>query len=107
MASASVYVEASCLANHPKVAPGIEDLRVEKERERRKTRTEREAFILGQLEELALTASTGHVRIRALELLGRYCGMFSLDDKPKNLKALSAEDLGREIKDKLAQHLSI
>lgn len=77
MGSPTIWAEASRLADHPKVAARIEQLRSEKEALRRMLVLDREEAILAQLQHEALTAKTDSARIRALELLGRHAGLFA------------------------------
>ncbi len=77
MSAPTIWAEASRLADHPKVAARIEQLRGEKEALRRMLVLDREESILMQLQHEALTAKTDSARIRALELLGRHAGMFA------------------------------
>lgn len=77
MGAPTIWAEASRLADHPKVAARIEQLRSEKEALRRMLVLDREEAILAQLQHEALTAKTDSARIRALELLGRHAGMFA------------------------------
>ncbi len=77
MGAPTIWAEASRLADHPRVAARIDQLRSEKEALRRMLVLDREEAILAQLQHEALTAKTDSARIRALELLGRYAGMFA------------------------------
>lgn len=77
MGAPTIWAEASRLADHPKVAARIDQLRSEKEALRRMLVLDREEAILAQLQHEALTAKTDSARIRALELLGRHAGMFA------------------------------
>lgn len=77
MGAPTIWAEASRLADHPRVAARIEQLRSEKETMRRMLVLDREEAILAQLQHEALTAKTDSARIRALELLGRHAGMFA------------------------------
>lgn len=77
MQDATVWVEASKLVRHPKVALRVDALKAETEAARRVLVLDREEAILAQLEHEALTAKTDAARIRALELLGRHAGMFA------------------------------
>jgi phage terminase small subunit len=77
MGAPTIWAEASRLADHPRVAARIEQLRSEKETMRRMLVLDREEAILTQLQHEALTAKTDSARIRALELLGRHAGMFA------------------------------
>jgi phage terminase small subunit len=77
MGAPTIWAEASRLADHPRVAARIEQLRSEKETMWRMLVLDREEAILAQLQHEALTAKTDSARIRALELLGRHAGMFA------------------------------
>ena len=77
MSDATIWSEASRLAQHPQVSARVAELKAQGEGVRRMLMLDREENILARLEHEAFTAKTDSARIRALELLGRHAGMFA------------------------------
>ena len=76
MAPTTIWPHASRLACHPMIVARIDALRAEKEAVQRMCTVSRVGFVLARLRHLAEHAASESVRVRALELLGKHCGMF-------------------------------
>lgn len=100
MKPGSIWTEASRLSAHPQVAQRVEELRQEKEEERRLLRLSHAEAVLSQLEHEAMTAKTDSTRVKALELIGRHLGMF-VDRVEVTTEERSAETIERDIRARL------
>ena len=70
MSPKTIWEASSRLSKHPKVVARLDELRAEKEAEERMLRFCYRDFVINELMKLAVSAETGRVRIRALQLLG-------------------------------------
>ena len=78
MRSKTVWEAASRLSKNPKVVARLEEIRVEKEAEKRMLRLSYGDLVINELQSMALNSRSGRVRIKALELLGKTVGLFNL-----------------------------
>ena len=76
MSSKTVWEAASRLSKNPKVVARLEELKAEKEAEKRMLRLSYGDFVINELRSMALNSRSGRVRIKALELLGGTVGLF-------------------------------
>ena len=74
MLSKTVWEAASRLSKNPKVIARLDELRAEKEAEKRMLRLSYGDFVINELRSMALNSRSGRVRIKALELLGKQLG---------------------------------
>jgi hypothetical protein len=95
MAPTTIWPHASRLACHPRVAARIDALRAEKEAVQRMCTVSRVGFVLARLRHLAEHAASESVRVRALELLGKHCGMFK--PKPELLPARTTDTIHEDV----------
>ena len=82
MAQTTIWPHASRLAAHPKLSARITALQAEKEAVQRMFAVGRTDRLIAQLEYLSDHGSSDAVKIRALELLGKTCGMFTPQPEP-------------------------
>ena len=82
MASKTIWEESSRLRKHPKVAPRIMELEVEKKARRRMQALSRVDRVLKELEEIAFGDRPISIRLRALWLLGKHFGLFKTKELP-------------------------
>ena len=100
MKPGSVWTEASRLSAHPQVARRVEELREEREEERRLLRLSHAEAVLVRLEHEAMTAKTDSTRVKALELIGRHLGMF-VDRVEVKTEERSVEAIEHDIRARL------
>ena len=74
----TVWEAASRLSKNPKVIARLEELKAEKEAEKRMLRLSYGDLVINELQSMALNSKSARVRIKALELLGNTVGIFSL-----------------------------
>lgn len=79
MSSKTIWEASSRLSKHPKVVARLDELRAEKEAEERMLRLSYGDFVINELQKLALNAKSDRARIKALELLGKTVGLFSMN----------------------------
>ncbi len=91
MSDKTVWEEASRLRRHPKVSTRIYELEKEKEARRRLQAVSREERVLNELESIAFGDGPIAGRLKAMELLGKYIGLFN----PK--KEVEAERTSKEL----------
>ena len=97
MSKNAIYVEASKLAKHPKVALRIQQLKDEYGLFRQ-TRRERTAELVTQkLLDAALNAKNDNARVRALELLGKTLGMFDRRQRQDVQETKSSNEILTEL----------
>ena len=77
MSSKTVWEAASRLSNNPKVVARLNQLTAEKERNNRMFTLSYEDRIINKLWDIVDTTKNKRVRVKALELLGRSCGLFN------------------------------
>ena len=77
MADKTVWAEACRLASNHKVTARVKAIQAEIEADQRTRRARREEYVLKRLQEEAEGAETDGARVRALELLGKSCGVFA------------------------------
>ena len=82
MASKTIWEESSRLRKHPKVAPRIMELEVEKKARWCMQALSRVDRVLKELEEIAFGDRPISSRLRALELLGKHVGLFKTKELP-------------------------
>ncbi len=104
MKSPSVHVEASRLAALPKVALRIQQLWCQKDEDRHMQALRREDFVLDNLKNESLTATTDSARVRALELLGKTIGLFDGRGGKEEPPELTADELEQKLKQKLEEY---
>jgi hypothetical protein len=100
MAPTTVWPHASRLACHPRVAARIDALRAEKEAVQRMCAVGRTDRLIAQLEYLSDHGSSDAVKIKALELLGKTCGMFK--PQPEPVPTRSPEEIQTALIDRLS-----
>ena len=76
MSSKTTWEAASRLSNNPKVIARLDQLSAEKERNNRIFTLSYEDRIINKLWHIAEHSTNGRVRVKALELIGRSCGLF-------------------------------
>ncbi len=103
----TIYVEASRLAAHPKVALRIQELWCQKDEDRHMQALRREDFVLDNLKNESLTAATDSARVRALELMGKTIGMFNGRVNKEEPQKLTADELEQKLAEKLYRYLNI
>ena len=77
MADKTVWSEACRLASNHKVTTRIKAIQADIEADHRTRKARREEYVLKRLQEEAEGAETDGARVRALELLGKSCGVFA------------------------------
>ena len=100
MAPTTVWPHASRLACHPMIAARVTALQAEKEAVQRMCAVGRTDRLIAQLEFLADHGSSDAVKIRALELLGKTCGMFT--PQPEPVPTRSPEEIQTALIDRLS-----
>ena len=100
MAQTTIWPHASRLAAHPKLSARIIALQAEKEAVQRMFAVGRTDRLIAQLEYLADHGSSDAVKIRALELLGKTCGMFK--PQPEPVPTRSPEEIQTALIDRLS-----
>jgi phage terminase small subunit len=79
MSPKTIWEASSRLSKHPKVVARLDELKAEKEAQERMLRLSYGDFVIDELQKLALNAKSDRAKIKALELLGKTVGLFSLD----------------------------
>jgi hypothetical protein len=100
MAPTTVWPHASRLARHPMIAARVNALQAEKEAVQRMCAVGRTDRLIAQLEYLSDHGSSDAVKIRALELLGKTCGMFK--PQPEPVPTRSPEEIQTALIDRLS-----
>jgi hypothetical protein len=100
MAPTTVWPHASRLACHPMIAARVTALQAEKEAVQRMCAVGRTDRLIAQLEFLADHGSSDAVKIKALELLGKTCGMFT--PQPEPVPTRSPEEIQTALIDRLS-----
>ena len=77
MSDKTVWEAASRLSKNPKVIARLNQLTAEKEQNNRMFTLSYEDRIINKLWDIVDTAKNKRVRVKALELLGRSCGLFN------------------------------
>ena len=77
MPSKTIWEAASRLSKNPKVIARLDQLTAEKEQNNRMFNLSYEDRIINKLWNIVDTAKNKRVRVKALELLGRSCGLFT------------------------------
>lgn len=77
MSSKTIWEAASRLSKNPKVVARLDQLTTEKEQNNRMFNLSYEDKIINKLWDIVDTAKNKRVRVKALELLGRSCGLFA------------------------------
>ena len=77
MSDKTVWEAASRLSKNPKVIARLNQLTAEKEQNKRIFNLSYEDKIIYKLWDIVDTAKNKQVRVKALELLGRSCGLFN------------------------------
>jgi len=77
MSEKTVWEAASRLSKNPKVVARLDQLTAEKEQNNRMFTLSYEDRIINKLWDIADNAKNKRVRVKALELLGRSCGLFT------------------------------
>ena len=77
MSSKTIWEAASRLSKNPKVIARLDQLTAEKEQNNRMFALSYEDKIINKLWDIADTSKNKRVRVKALELLGRSCGLFT------------------------------
>lgn len=103
MRQETVWTEACMLLSSPKVAQRLAVLNGEKEHQRRMMAVSRAERVLQRLEQLADTAATESVKVRANELLGKTAGLFTEQIEIEDKTDRTVQDLEQSIADKLAR----
>ena len=76
MSSKTIWEAASRLSKNPKVVARLDQLTAEKEQNNRMFALSYEDRIINKLWHIAEHSKSGRVRVKALELIGRSCGLF-------------------------------
>ena len=100
MAPTTVWPHASRLACHPMIAARINELQAQKEAVQRMCAVGRTDRLIAQLEYLSDHGGSDAVKIRALELLGKTCGMFK--PQPEPVPTRSPEEIQTALIDRLS-----
>lgn len=103
MRQETVWTEACLLLSNPKVAARLAVLNGEKEHHRRMMAVSRAERVLQRLEQLADTAATESVKVRANELLGKTAGLFTEQIEIEDKTDRTVQDIEQSIADKLAR----
>lgn len=103
MRQETVWTEACLLLSNPKVAARLAVLNSEKEQQRRMMAVSRAERVLQRLEQLADTATTESVKVRANELLGKTAGLFTEQIEIEDKTDRTVQNLEQSIADKLAR----
>ena len=77
MSSKTIWEAASRLSKNPKVVARLDQLTAEKEQNNRMFALSYEDRIINKLWDIVDTSKNKRVRLKALELLGRSCGLFT------------------------------
>ena len=77
MSDKTVWEAASRLSKNPKVIARLNQLTAEKEQNKRMFTLSYEDRIINKLWDIVDTTKNKRVRVKALELLGRSCGLFT------------------------------
>ena len=77
MSDKTVWEAASRLSKNPKVIARLNQLTAEKEQNKRMFTLSYEDRIVNKLWDIVDTTKNKRVRVKALELLGRSCGLFT------------------------------
>ena len=77
MSDKTIWEASSRLSNNPKVVARLDQLSAEKEQNNRMFTLSYEDKIINKLWDIVDTAKNKRVRVKALELLGRSCGLFT------------------------------
>ena len=77
MSDKTIWEAASRLSKNPKVVARLDHLTAEKEQNNRMFALSYEDKIINKLWDIADTSKNKRVRVKALELLGRSCGLFN------------------------------
>ena len=77
MSDKTIWEAASRLSKNPKVVARLDQLTAEKEQNNRMFALSYEDKIINKLWDIADTSKNKRVRVKALELLGRSCGLFT------------------------------
>ena len=77
MSDKTIWEAASRLSKNPKVVARLDQLTAEKERNNRMFQLSYEDKIINKLWDIVDTTKNKRVRVKALELLGRSCGLFT------------------------------
>ena len=103
MADATVHREAYRLAaENPKVSTRLEQMAVEKEAEQRVLGLSRTDLVLKQLQDIALDQKVQDgARVRALELLGKNCGLWIDRVETTDKAERSADEIEADIEARL------
>ena len=102
MADKTVWAEACRLASNHKVTARVKAIQAEIEADHRTRRARREEYVLKRLQEEAEGAETDGARVRALELLGKSCGVFAERIEIEQDGDKSAAELERDLEKRLA-----
>ena len=100
MAPTTVWPHASRLACHPMIAARVNELQAQKEAVQRMFAVGRTDRLIAQLEYLSDHGSSDAMKIRALELLGKTCGMFK--PQPEPVPTRSPEEIQTALIDRLS-----
>ena len=100
MAQTTIWPHASRLACHPMIAARINELQAQKEAVQRMCAVGRTDRLIAQLEYLSDHGSSDAVKIKALELLGKTCGMFT--PQPEPVPTRSPEEIQTALIDRLS-----
>ena len=100
MAQTTIWPHASRLACHPMIAARITALQAEKEAVQRMCAAGRTDRLIAQLEYLSDHGTSDAVKIKALELLGKTCGMFT--PQPEPVPTRSPEEIQTALIDRLS-----
>ena len=79
MTPKTLWEAASRLSKNPKVVARLDELKAEKEAEKRVLRLSYADFVINELTSIALKSKSGMARIKSLELLGKTVGLFNCD----------------------------
>ena len=77
MSSKTIWEAASRLSKNPKIVARLDQLTTEKEQNNRMFTLSYEDRIINKLWDIVDTSKNKRVRVKALELLGRSCGLFT------------------------------
>lgn len=102
MADGTIHSEASKLGANPKITARLNQIRVQKEQERRAIALSRDEYVLNELKQIIDNKSEPTAaRVRSLELMGKTIGLFVDRVETEDVTDQSADEIEARLKAKL------